>query len=90
MNLTNRNVPAKASPESEISPFYEFHFNGLSNTKHIFAVRNKSTEIRELIISGHTVIQNENTKHLAKDWQEELHISEKYSAYRAKFIDMVT
>lgn len=73
-----------------INPSNELQLNRLPDKEQVSAVCYNLTDDRELQMLRHTFTQDHDSKRLARDWREEHHIFEKYSAYCTEFIDMLT
>lgn len=86
IDLINQKVPPTENHKLEIHPFdssAELHL-------HVSAVHYKPANNKRSQMLRHTVIHNDDTSRLARDWQNEAHLSDKYSAYRDKDFSKLT
>lgn len=59
-------------------------------TFDVSAVHHKSTESRRTQIRRHNVVQDDYLKKETHIWRDEVKLFDRYSAYRADFIEMLT
>lgn len=61
-----------------------------NNPEEIYIVQYKPAVDRETQMSQHTLVRNDDTKHLSQDWRVKVEIYDPYFAYRDEFMKMLT
>lgn len=59
-------------------------------TFDVLAVHYKATEIEETQMFRRNIVQNDDSRKHKQSWRDEVKVSDKYSAYRNDFIEMLT
>lgn len=78
VELNDHETPQIWTPKVDINPSHL----SFKLRNDISAVNYKPTDDKESQISRHSSIQDDDSSRLAQDWHNEVHLSDKYSAYR--------